>query len=148
MAGGERIRGRPGGTGSVISVSVEVCATAPSDVQRKRGTHSRSGMFESRAASQGFLEAFLYVFFIFLYKFPVYLGTSMKLETFEIPLRLKSATETVPHSSPVLEKKSIFQAQAAGQGLQSIPRPGDKLRAHSCQSSRSGLGSCVGVSVS
>lgn len=64
MAGGERIGGRLGGTGSVISVSGEVCAMAPSDVQRKRGTHSRSGKFEPREASYGFLEEFLCFLYI------------------------------------------------------------------------------------
>lgn len=71
----------------------------------------------------------------------------MKLQAFEIRSKLKSTMKPVPHPSPVLEN-SIFQAQAAGQGLQSIPRTGDKLRAHSCQSFRSGLGSCFGVFVS
>lgn len=51
MTGGERIGGGREATGSVISVSGEVCSMAWGEVQRKRGTHSRSGMFEPREAS-------------------------------------------------------------------------------------------------
>lgn len=48
----------------------------------------------------------------------------MKLETFEIPLRLKSAVKTVPHSSPVLEKKAFSKRRQLGRGCRAYPDQG------------------------